>query len=138
MAAHRQEKLAKELMRAISAVLREETQDPRIGFVTVTKVAPSQDLQFAKVFISVLGDEAATKRSLEALGRARSFIRAQIENRMNIRHVPELMFVHDPSIEGSIRISKLIDEAIGEIPPERRNMDAPPPDPAGNLEDQTL
>lgn len=120
MPAHRPEKLAKELQRVIGGILQTEIQDPRLGFVTVTKVKPSVDLQYAKVYVSVLGDEATTKRSLEALKHARGFVKALLEQRMKVRQVPELQFVHDPSIEGAIRISKLIDEAVSEIPPERR------------------
>ncbi|MBI3096794.1 MAG: 30S ribosome-binding factor RbfA [Planctomycetes bacterium] len=119
MPAHRKEKLAKELQRVIGGILQTELRDPRVGFATVTRVVPSVDLQFAKVFVSVLGDEAATKRSLDALQHARGFVKALLEQRMKVRQVPDLLFVHDPSIEGAIRISKLIDEAVGEAKEER-------------------
>lgn len=133
MAAYRNEKVAKELVREISQLVLYEMKDPLVGFVTFTRVEPARDLKSAKVFFSAIGDETVRGKVLKMLGRARAFIQGSVSRRMRLRHTPELTFHFDESIEGAVRICKIIDEVNrpkeGEAPaPEAVDGDAPAPD----------
>lgn len=94
----------------ISTLLQRELKDPRLGFVTVTEVDASRDLRTAKVFVSVLGDEAQWARSLAALGSARGFIRNWLRQHLDLRITPELDFRPDRSFEHAARIQALLRE----------------------------
>ncbi len=94
----------------ISDLLARGVKDPGIGFVTITHVAVSSDLQYAKVYYTSLGDEAARRQSARALGRALPFLRHQIGRRLHLRRIPELTFVFDESIERQDRIERLLQE----------------------------
>lgn len=110
MAKHRANRLAETLKEEISQMIREELKDPRLGFTTVTDVEVADDLGHAKVFVSVLGDAQAGKDSLDALNRAAGFVRSEIGKRIRIRHVPEIVFKYDASLEKGAHISKLLRE----------------------------
>jgi ribosome-binding factor A len=90
-----------------SEILRREVTDPRIGFVTVTRVEVTNDLRLARIFVSVLGDAAAKKETMAGLKSACPFIRRMIGPRLNIRFVPEIEFKVDETVEESIRIMAL-------------------------------
>lgn len=94
----------------ISDLLARGVKDPGIGFVTITHVAVSSDLQYAKVYYTSLGDEAARRQSARALGRALPFLRHQLGRRLHLRRIPELTFVFDESIERQDRIERLLQE----------------------------
>jgi ribosome-binding factor A len=85
--------------------------DPRLGFVTVTKVKVSPDLQHAKVFVSVLGDQAERDTTMSVLENAARVIQRAVGPRLKTRTIPMISFEFDHSIEGSIRVSELIREA---------------------------
>ncbi|HUK57399.1 MAG TPA: 30S ribosome-binding factor RbfA [Nitrospiria bacterium] len=104
----RSERVGDQIRMEIADILMTKVKDPRIGFVTVTSVAVSDDLRNAKVFISVLGAEAA--RSFQGLEKARSFIRSELGRRMKLRFVPELSFHEDHTAEEAAKIFKLMDE----------------------------
>ncbi|MFZ3100987.1 MAG: 30S ribosome-binding factor RbfA [Desulfitobacteriaceae bacterium] len=108
MTKHRSSRLAETLKVEISQMIREELKDPRIGFVTVTTIDVAEDLGHAKVFVSVLGDEAQRKASLEGLNRAAGFVRREIGQRVRLRYAPEIVFKYDPSIEHGAHIAKLL------------------------------
>ncbi|WP_206809794.1 30S ribosome-binding factor RbfA [Paradesulfitobacterium ferrireducens] len=110
MAKHRANRLAETLKEEISQMIREELKDPRLGFTTVTDVEVADDLGHAKVFVSVLGDAQAGKDSLDALNRAAGFVRSEIGKRIRLRHVPEIVFKYDASLEKGAHISKLLRE----------------------------
>ena len=93
----------------ISAVLQRELKDPRLGFVTVTEVETSKDLRQAKVFVSVLGDEAHWSSSMQALHSARGFIRNWLRTHLDLRVIPVLDFRADRSMEHAARIQTLLD-----------------------------
>lgn len=93
----------------ISLLLQRELKDPRLGFVTVTEVETTKDLRSAKVFVSVLGDEAQWSASLAALGSARGFIRNWLRQHLDLRVTPELDFRADRSMEHAARIQKLLE-----------------------------
>jgi ribosome-binding factor A len=97
------------LREEISAIIAKDIADPRVGFVTVTEVDVTSDLSHATVWVSVIGDEAARKASLRALGRAMPYIRHKLGD-LRIRKVPELHLRHDDSVERGARVLHLIDE----------------------------
>jgi len=94
--------------REVSDILRTRVKDPRIGFVTVTGVRMSDDLRYAKIYVSILGDERERGESLKGLERARTFIRGELGRRIRMRHVPEIGFRYDHSIEYGMRIDEIL------------------------------
>lgn len=98
-----------------------EVHDPGIGFLTITRVAVTPDLQQARVYYTTLGDEKARKESRRALERAAPFLRRQIGRRLRLKRVPELDFFFDESIERHDRIERILQELDAE------RADAPAP-----------
>jgi ribosome-binding factor A len=113
----RPDRVADQIRGELATLLAREVHDPGIGFVTLTRVQVSPDLQLARVFFTALGptgDEAKTRRNSEqALERAAPFLRRQIGSRLRLRRVPELKFVYDESIAGQDRIEQLLNELHG-------------------------
>lgn len=100
-----------EVQREMSQIIREDLKDPRIHPMTsVMAVEVTPDLKFAKVFVSVMGDEEAKEKTMEGLKKSASYARHQLASRMNLRNTPELTFVLDNSIEYGVMMSKRIDE----------------------------
>jgi ribosome-binding factor A len=98
----------------IGTLLMRELKDPRLGFVTVTEVETSKDLRMARVFVSVLGDEAQWAASLKALVSARGFVRNWLRDHLELRVIPELDFRPDRSFEHAARIQTLLREVRGQ------------------------
>ncbi|MBN2093675.1 30S ribosome-binding factor RbfA [candidate division KSB1 bacterium] len=88
-------KIAKQLQQEISAILQTEVKDPPLKMITITRVVASVDLKFAKIYFSVLDENANIDEKIEALDRARAFIRYEIGQRLTLRYVPELKFIYD-------------------------------------------
>lgn len=108
MAKHRPNRLAETLKEEISELIRMELKDPRLGFVTLTRVEVAGDLAHAKVYVSVLGTEEEGTTSLEVLKGAAGFFRTEIAKRVRLRHVPDIVFVYDPSVKEGAHIAKLL------------------------------
>ena len=106
----RPERVADQLRAELADLLRREVHDPGVGFVTLTRVQVTPDLQLARVFYTALGDDAARRNSGRALQRAASFLRRQIGSRLRLRRVPELTFVYDDSIASQDRIEQILSE----------------------------
>ena len=106
----RAERVAQALKKEVGSIIHDELKDPRIGFVTVTRVELTQDLQCAKIFFSVLGMEKEQLDSKEALESAVGFIKRQIGRRIKLRLVPEIRFIQDKSGEYSIHIQQELDK----------------------------
>jgi ribosome-binding factor A len=98
----------------ITEILAREVHDPGIGFLTVTRVKVTPDLQQARIYYTTLGDEKARKDTGKALGRATPFLRRQVARRMNFKRVPELQFFYDESIEQHDRIERILREIESE------------------------
>jgi ribosome-binding factor A len=98
----------------LSDAITKDLKDPRVGFVTVTAVDVSQDLRHAHVYVSVLGDAAARKGSVEGLDAAHGFLQRRIARELRLKHTPTLAFEIDDSAERGLRISQLIDRELGE------------------------
>jgi ribosome-binding factor A len=103
----------------LSAQLAAGLKDPRIGFVTVTGVETSPDLRNARVYVSVLGDEAAREDAIAGLTHSRGFLQAQINSELRMKRTPHLDFVYDSTTERAVRLSQLIDEVVGSDAGER-------------------
>ncbi len=105
----RTDRLAEEMKREISEIIRTDIRDPRLpDFVTLMSVKVTKDLSYATIYISVFGDEEKKKNALMALQSAAGFIRHEIGRRMKIRYSPELKFVQDDSIEHGMHISEML------------------------------
>lgn len=103
----------------LSDIIRKEVKDPRLGWVTVTRARISGDLRHVKVYISVLGNDAARVASMEVLQGATGFLRRHLGGRIQLRHTPELTFRYDPSIEEGIRLDQLLNRVTEEESPRR-------------------
>ena len=105
------ERINSAIRQEISQLLRREVKDPRLNsFISVTQISTSDDLRHAKVFISVLGNEAEKKRVLDGLTSASGFFRRELAMRLRLKHMPELSFHLDDSIEHGSKVLKLIEE----------------------------
>jgi len=108
---NRSERVAGQLRRDLARLIQQEIKDPEVGFVSLSDVEVTRDLSHAKVFITVFDPEKA-KESLKALRRAAPFLRSRLAHAMRMRHVPELHFLHDDSVEQGSHIDQLIATAL--------------------------
>jgi ribosome-binding factor A len=106
----RPERVADQIRGELGQMLARDVHDPGLGFVTITRVQVSADLQQARVFYTALGDEKTRRNSERALLRAAPFLRRQIGARLRLKRVPELQFLYDQSIAGQDRIEQLLNE----------------------------
>ena len=107
-------RINEEVLRELSNILRGEIKDPRISpMCSVVAVVVVPDLKSAKAYISVLGDEAAQKSTMEGLKSSAGFIRRKLAENVNLRNTPEMTFILDQSIEYGVRMSRMIDEVAG-------------------------
>ena len=102
------------LREEVTDIVRREVKDPRIGFFSLTRVDVSGDLRAARVYVSVLGDEAERAETLAALRSAAGFIRHHLRPRLRMRQIPELEFRDDRSMEYAERIGRALREVAAE------------------------
>jgi ribosome-binding factor A len=114
MAVRRQRKVAELIHKEVSYLLQHRTRDPRLGFVTVTGVDLNRDLSVAMVYVALFdtGDDVS-KNTMKALDNASGYLRRELGQVLSLRHVPNLVFKIDQSIEHGQRIEELL-EIIGE------------------------
>ena len=110
MQGQRPQRVGDQIREDLSDIIRRELKDPGVGFVTITHVKVSPDLQVARVYYTTLGDEDARRATAKALQRASAFLRRQIGARIRLRRVPELHFTFDASVERGQRIEQLLRE----------------------------
>jgi ribosome-binding factor A len=103
-------RVADQIRSELATLLAREVHDPGIGFITLTRVQVTPDLQQARVYYTALGDDPTRRKSARALERAAPFLRRQIGSRLRLRRTPELTFVFDESIAGQDRIEQILDE----------------------------
>jgi ribosome-binding factor A len=108
---NRSERVAGQLRRDLAKLIQQEIKDPGVGFVSLSDVEVTRDLSHAKIFITVFEPEKA-KESLKALKRASAFLRKRLGQELRLRHVPELHFIHDDSVEQGSHIDELIARAL--------------------------
>jgi ribosome-binding factor A len=119
MQGSRPERVGDQIRAEISELLQREVKDPGIGFVTITHVKVSPDLQVARAYYTLLGDKTARKNTERALERATPipapdpptpYLRRQVAGRLRLKRAPELTFQFDESIERQQRIEELLQE----------------------------
>lgn len=110
-------KVEETIKETVALIVQQELKDPRVGLVTVTRVKATADLQHAVVFFSVLDTEHADITQA-GLTRAAPYVRRLVGERLRLRFTPELKFQFDPSIEGGIRVQKLLDAAKSPSTPQ--------------------
>jgi len=110
----RSRRIAEQIQRELSDIIRLELKDPRVGMITLTEVELSQDQAHAKVFFTALGEESRVADAEKGLRHASGFLRSQLAHRMKLRAVPDLQFKYDESVERGMRLSQLIDDAVAQ------------------------
>ncbi|MEZ0482692.1 30S ribosome-binding factor RbfA [Planococcus sp. SSTMD024] len=108
MSSMRSNRVAEQMKKELGEIIGRKLKDPRIGFVTVTDVEVTGDLQQATVYISVLGDDKAKEQTLLGLAKSKGFIRSEIGQRIRLRKTPELAFEIDSSVAYGNRIESLL------------------------------
>ncbi|MFC2001093.1 30S ribosome-binding factor RbfA [Chloroflexota bacterium] len=112
---HRIARVNNLIRQEISELLQRQVKDPRLDtFVTVTEVATSPDLKYAKVFISYIASQEERQKTLSVLTGASGFFRRELSKNLRLRHIPELSFHWDDSIERGDHLLQLIDEISSE------------------------
>ncbi|MFC5712106.1 30S ribosome-binding factor RbfA [Thalassorhabdus alkalitolerans] len=106
----RAHRVGEQMKKELADIFTREIKDPRVQFVTVTGVDVTGDLQQAKVFITVLGDEEEKAKTVKALQDAKGFIRSEVGQRIQLRKTPDISFEIDESIEYGNRIEQLLKE----------------------------
>jgi ribosome-binding factor A len=114
----------------VTGLLARAVHDPGIGFITVTHVQVTPDLQHAHVYYTVIGDAKARRDTDRALGRVTPFLRRQIGQRLRLKRVPDLEFHYDESIERHDRIEQLLKSIRDEA------ASTPPLDPDADTDDK--
>ena len=118
----RPDRVADQIRGELAMLLARDVHDPGIGFVTITRVQVTADLQVARVFYTVLGDDKSRAASAKALDRALPFLRRQVGSRLRLKRVPELKFQYDEAVAGQDRIEQLLNEIhAAPRPPDEDN-----------------
>ncbi|MFY9505548.1 MAG: 30S ribosome-binding factor RbfA [Caldicoprobacterales bacterium] len=111
MARYRLDRISEEIRKEVSSIIRNNVKDPRISdMATIVKVVTSSDLSTAKLYVSVLGSDEERESSMFGLKKAAGYIRKELGKRLDIRHIPDLVFILDKSIDYSIEIAKKLEE----------------------------
>lgn len=128
MSSNRPDRVGEAIRHELSQLLAKDVHDPGVGFVTLTKVTVTPDLQLARVYYTSMGDATALRETEKALGRALPFLRRQIAQRVRLRRVPELEFFFDKSVAHQDRIEQVLQE----LKAEADARPATPPDNSPN------
>lgn len=124
MSQRRTAKIDGEIQRLLGEIFLTEIKDPRFSKMAgILRVSTTPDLKYAKVYISIYDTPAKVESTMEALKSAEPFIRAKLNEKIKLRRIPNLEFVHDTSIAYSIEISKLIDEVTAKDRENARNRE---------------
>lgn len=124
MARLRVEKVQEAIQQEISKMLLHDVKDPRIQFVTVTGVELTDDMSYAKIFVSLYGDESKREETWKALNKALGFLRTEIAKRIRLRFAPQLILQKDTSAEYGAHIQSLLDKIrLGENPDGKEGAD---------------
>jgi ribosome-binding factor A len=128
MASRRTLKAAEAIREVVSMAILTELRDPRVQDVTVTHVEVSPDMRQAKVFVSIMGDDAKQKLCLHGLRSSAGFLQSKIAQRIDTRYTPQIQFEIDLGVKNSIAIAKILNEVLGD---SSNRTDASPPDAEG-------
>ena len=136
MSSNRPERVGEAIRDDLSQMIARDVHDPGIGFLTLTRVKVTPDLQIARVYYTTLGDETARRETGRALKRATPFLRRQLGQRLRLRRVPELDFFYDESIAHADRVEKILHE-LEEERAARTGADAGPAAGSASSDDHT-
>jgi ribosome-binding factor A len=114
VSSNRPERVGEAIRDELSRLIARDVHDPGVGFITLTSVKVSPDLQLARVYYTTMGDEKARRETAKALGRATPFLRRQVGQRIQLRRVPELEFFYDESIAHHDRVEQILQEIKAE------------------------
>jgi len=115
----RPERVQEALRQEISRIVQNEIKDPRLGFITITKVEATKDLRYAKVYFSVLGEDKEKRLAVKGLNSAKRYVKGLISDRIKLRYTPDIDFRIDESIEHTKKIYDLLDR----LKKEKRNAE---------------
>jgi ribosome-binding factor A len=132
-------RLGEQIREEVGDILAREVHDPGIGFLSLTRVRVTDDLQLARIYYTMLGDPAERKKTARALERALPFIRRSLAERIHVRRVPELAFEFDQSVAHQARVEELLEEikredleraaaTTGDCPPQETRGTVPDDD----------
>lgn len=111
MSSHRSGRINEEMKKEISMIIQNSIKDPRLHtMVSVTRVDVTKDLRYAKVFVSIFGDDKTKEDALTALKSSAGFIRREAAHNINLRYAPEIIIKEDDSIEHGMHIDKILDK----------------------------
>lgn len=106
----RSEQLKKSLIREVNNIIYRKINDPRIKFVTITRIKVSYDLKYADIFVTIYNDEAQQKKALKGLKNATKFIRGELGKELKLRYVPNIKFKIDENLEHQYKLLKIVTE----------------------------
>ena len=109
MSNRRNERLSQEIQEDVARIVG-QLKDPRIGFVTVTRVELTPDLRTAHVYVGILGVGPDREKTLTGLRQAAGFVRRELGRRLHVRHTPEIAFHYDEGLDATERVAQLLDE----------------------------
>ncbi|MFA6321171.1 MAG: 30S ribosome-binding factor RbfA [Candidatus Omnitrophota bacterium] len=110
MSSQRPGRVQEAIRQEVSKIVQGEMKDPRIGFITITKVDLAKDLRFAKIYFSVLGEDKEKNLALKGLNSAKGYIKGLLADRIKLRYMPDIVFVIDESMEHTKHIYDLLDK----------------------------
>ena len=116
-------RVAEAIKETASTIITQELADPRLGFVTVTGVKVSPDLREAKVFVSIMGEQADRSKTMKALEHAAGFIKRRCGDSLKLRFTPQIKFEFDPSVDKAARLSELLYSDSKDQPEKLEPMD---------------
>ena len=114
MSSQRPSRVGEQIREDLTELLARQVHDPGIGFLTITRVEVTSDLQKARVYYTTLGDDQARKQTSRALGRATPVLRRQLGSRLRLRRIPELQFFFDENVERLDRVERILQELESE------------------------
>jgi len=128
-------KVNESIKETLSTVITAEgLKDPRIGFVTVTGVETSSDLQHAKVYVSVLGSKTERELTMKALAKSRGFLQAKINASLHMRRTPQLQFLYDDTLDNALRLERALKREAEVLGEEPRDIPVPGMEPVPAIE----
>jgi len=110
----RSRRIAEQVQRELSDIIRLELKDPRVGMITLTDVEMTPDNAHARVYFTLLGDASRIEEAQAGLQHAAGYLRTELSHRLKTRIVPQLHFEYDASVERGIRLYKLIETAVAD------------------------
>jgi ribosome-binding factor A len=114
MASDRMRRIDEAVRQVVSDAVAQDLQDPRIGFVTMTSVKTTPDLRHARVYVSVLGDEAQRAATIEGLNSAHGALQRRLARELRMKRTPTLEFLYDDTTDWAMRLEEILGRRDGE------------------------